>query len=107
VRDIVLAASDITGFTVNEIIGQSRVRDLVHTRQIVCLLAREMTGRSFPAIGAVIGDRHHTSIMAAVRTAGARRRTDIQVAALCRLIAHDAIGHAAARGATFTSRAVQ
>jgi chromosomal replication initiation ATPase DnaA len=66
-----------------------------------------MTGRSFPAIGAVIGDRHHTSIIAAARTAGARRRADFQVAALCRLIANDAIAQATARSAAYTTRLVQ
>lgn len=61
VRDIVRAASFVSGFTANEITGQRRFAPLVRIRQAVCLVAREQ-GYSYPQIARTM-DRDHTTIM--------------------------------------------
>ncbi|HTV12004.1 MAG TPA: chromosomal replication initiator protein DnaA [Acidimicrobiales bacterium] len=61
--DILEQTAKMFGFTVEELIGASRRRPLVVARQIAVYLFRELTDYSYPAIGAVMGDRDHTTIM--------------------------------------------
>jgi chromosomal replication initiator protein len=50
-----------------DIIGNRRNHPVVQARQISILLCRELLGFSFPALGAVFGDKHHTTIFYAYK----------------------------------------
>jgi chromosomal replication initiator protein len=57
--------------SVEDLEGDSRERRVVCARQIAIYLARELTERSFPALGAIFGGRDHSTIMHAYRKAKA------------------------------------
>lgn len=48
---------------IDEIKGQSRKAPITHARHVAVYLARELTGDSWKHLGAVFGDRDHTSMM--------------------------------------------
>lgn len=50
-----------------DILGQSRKKELVKSRQIVMYLLREEVQLSFPSIGQELGNRDHTTVMHACR----------------------------------------
>lgn len=47
--------------------SESRYRDLVTVRQIYCFVAKSMTNHTLREIGALIGDRDHTTIISSIR----------------------------------------
>ena len=54
-------------FSIEELCGTNRSRDLVLARQIAMYLCRELTDMSLPKIGADFGGRDHTTVMHADR----------------------------------------
>lgn len=54
-------------FTIDEICGTNRSRNLVLARQIAMYLCRELTDMSLPKIGQEFGGRDHTTVMHADR----------------------------------------
>jgi chromosomal replication initiator protein len=69
-----ITASTIMGITaeyfavsVDDLVGPSRSRALVHARQMAMYLCRELTDLSLPRIGEKFGDRDHTTVMHAER----------------------------------------
>ncbi len=54
-------------FTIEELCGPNRTRNLVLARQIAMYLCRELTEMSLPQIGAEFGGRDHTTVMHAER----------------------------------------
>ncbi|MFZ4583817.1 MAG: chromosomal replication initiator protein DnaA [Acidimicrobiia bacterium] len=54
------------GWTVEDLIGKSRRRPLVTSRQICMYVFRELTDYSYPRIAEVFGGRDHTTVMHAV-----------------------------------------
>lgn len=54
-------------FSIDELCGTSRSRNLVLARQIAMYLCRELTEMSLPKIGQEFGDRDHTTVMHADR----------------------------------------
>lgn len=63
---IMNACSNMFGVSVEEIMGASRMRQLVTARHIAMYVMREMTELSFPAIATEFGDRDHTTVIHAV-----------------------------------------
>ena len=51
------------GMGVDELIGRGRSARVAMQRQIVMYLMREETGASLPQVGAMLGDRDHTTII--------------------------------------------
>jgi len=50
-------------YSIDELCGPSRSRNLVNARQIAMYLCRELTDLSLPAIGREFGGRDHTTVM--------------------------------------------
>ena len=48
-------------------VGPKRKRKISHPRFMAMTLAREVTGRSLPAIGFYFGGRDHTTVLHAIR----------------------------------------
>lgn len=62
---ILVLVADAFDLTVDDLTGQSRAGDVTPARSVACWLLR-LEDMSYPQIGEVMGNRHHTSIMAAV-----------------------------------------
>lgn len=66
VRGLIGHAAAVFGVAVDEIVGRSRKRRVVRPRQAVAWVAREVTSRSFPEIGRLLGNRDHSTVIHAV-----------------------------------------
>ena len=55
------------GLTPTDLTGVSRKYNIVLARQFAMLLCRELTGSSYPALGAAFGGKDHTTAMYAVK----------------------------------------
>lgn len=49
--------------TLAEMKSKSRKREFAYPRQLAMYLSRQLTGRSYPAIAQLMGDRDHTTIL--------------------------------------------
>lgn len=121
VRLIVMAAAAAFEITENELRAFRRRGDSFRARAAACLLAREMTGKSYPQVGRSLGHRDHTTIMHAEERAEQMRRDDPDFAVryeaakmavktvanskLAELIREDAASEVAARICTNPSQA--
>jgi chromosomal replication initiator protein len=75
---IMAVVADFFGITVEDLVGPSRSRALVHARQIAMYLCRELTDLSLPRIGEKFGGRDHTTVMHGerqIKTQMAEKRT--------------------------------
>lgn len=59
-----------------ELFGCRRLKQICHVRHIGYWLAKQITGKSLPYIGAKFGGRDHTSIMHGARKIEIKRQTD-------------------------------
>ena len=65
-RIILETTAEMFGTTVEDLVGKSRSRPLVTSRQISMYVFRQMTDFSYPAIGREFGGRDHTTVIHAV-----------------------------------------
>ena len=65
--DILFAVSAHYGVSVTDLKSQRRHKRLILPRHVFCYLAATATRKSLPQIGAVLGDRDHTTVLHAVR----------------------------------------
>jgi len=75
---IMAVVADFFGITVEDLVGPSRSRALVHARKIAMYLCRELTDLSLPRIGEKFGGRDHTTVMHGerqIKTQMAEKRT--------------------------------
>lgn len=61
--DVLAVLATYFGFSKREIESPTRRQDIVRARHMIMYLLREYGGMSFPAIGRLIGDRDHTTVM--------------------------------------------
>lgn len=61
--EVLAATATVSGYTVEQLIGQSRRAPLVAYRHVAMWVCREVCAMSYPEIGAAFGGRHHTTIM--------------------------------------------
>jgi chromosomal replication initiator protein len=66
-QEVIEAVSRYYSVSVNEIVGESRVREILIPRQIAMYIGRNRLGVSFVHIGEIFGNRDHTTVMNAVR----------------------------------------
>jgi chromosomal replication initiation ATPase DnaA len=64
---IIDAAAQAHGWTRADLLGPWRSPSVVWARHLAMYLVRSRTSLSLPAIGRLFGDRHHTTILNAVR----------------------------------------
>lgn len=67
VASIMTTTSEYFNFSIDDLAGVSRSRDLVMARQIAMYLCRELTDLSLPKIGQAFGGRDHTTVIHANR----------------------------------------
>ena len=64
---VMAVTAEYFSVSMEDLCGQSRSRTLVNARQMAMYLCRELTEMSLPKIGAVFGNRDHTTVMHAER----------------------------------------
>ncbi len=62
VRELLIAASKVSGIGVFDLISPRREKRICHARQAVMVMARKYTTLSFPQIGRHLGGRDHSTI---------------------------------------------
>lgn len=67
VIDILCAAGNHFGIKKMDLLSNRRARGLVRARQVVMFLSKEMTTRSLPEIGRLLGGKDHTTVLHGVR----------------------------------------
>lgn len=76
-RAIMQGVAQFHGLPVSALTGQKRERHIVWPRQEACWALRGLTRLSLPAIGRLMGNRDHTTVMASIAAVERRRATDI------------------------------
>ena len=69
VRDVIRAAADLAGCTMEEMISLKRNHAVAAWRKAAYCVARSKTRRSFPFIASQFGGRDHTTIMYGIKHA--------------------------------------
>ena len=70
VRQVQEAVADYYGFSLGELLGRSRARQLTAPRHLAMYLAKEITAASLPALGEAFR-RDHTTVLYALRKVSA------------------------------------
>ncbi|HEY1190524.1 MAG TPA: helix-turn-helix domain-containing protein [Gemmata sp.] len=79
VSAIVERVAGAFGTSVKELLGPSRLREILRPRQVAMYLARELTGLSLPRLGAAFG-RDHTTVLHACRKVESEIATNLGLA---------------------------
>ena len=74
--DIITSVSDYFQIPATELLGVSRKKEIVFSRQICFLLCKEILKMSFESIGTNFGGKNHTTIMHGIRKLEGLRRKD-------------------------------
>jgi len=69
IRLIIECVSAAFGVSARDIVSPRRSAECLQARRAVYLLARELTTKSYPAIGRAIGDRDHSTVLEGARRA--------------------------------------
>ena len=78
--ELLIAASSVYGVSVSAILGRSRDRATVLARHAVIWTLRNESDLSLSEIGAALGDRDHTTILAAVASIEAKAVKNARIA---------------------------
>lgn len=62
-KQIIEVVSEFYDISKKDIVGPTRIKEVVKARQIVAYLAREKLKKSYPVIGQRLGDRDHTTVL--------------------------------------------
>ena len=69
---IIAAVAAAFGIAPEQLLGSSRTRHVVDARQVAMYVLREVRGLSYPATGAALGGRDHTTVMHGIERVRAR-----------------------------------
>lgn len=67
IRDVQEVVCGRKGLTLREMRSSTRMKRVVHPRQVAIFLARELTDKSYPQLGRDFGGRDHTTCLFAYR----------------------------------------
>lgn len=81
IREIQSAVASHYGLHPDDMTSPCRLPHVSHPRQLAMWLARGMAGQSLPKIARKFGNRHHTTVMYALRQVDERIRTDREICA--------------------------
>lgn len=81
IYEVQAVVAQVCSVTVADFKSATRRRDVSIPRQYAMYLARELTGQSFPQIGRMFGDRHHTTVMFADTKIAEMEAADESIAA--------------------------
>lgn len=84
VGEIVKRVASAFAVSERELLGESRLRNVLRARQVAMYLVRELTGLSLPRIGIAFADRHHTTVLHACQKVESELATDAALAARVR-----------------------
>lgn len=84
---------------VEDLMGNSRRREISRARQVAMYLMRQYTGLSLPKIGQAFGGKDHTTVMYSCDTIAKRRDSDPQLQATLREIDQQLLARSEAHGA--------
>jgi chromosomal replication initiator protein len=77
--EIISSVSKYYGIAKEDILGKNRKKELILPRQISIYLIREMTNKSLPEIGKIMGGKDHTTIMHSQKRIEGFLKTDITI----------------------------
>lgn len=77
--DVQRLVASQAGIRIAELLADDRSQPLAQLRQEAYWLARKLTGRSYPYLGAAFGGRDHTTVRHGVIQIDHRRRTDPEI----------------------------
>jgi chromosomal replication initiator protein len=75
-NDIVKAVARHYDLKITEIKSKSNARQIVIPRQVAMYLCKKLTDLSYPEIGKLFGDKHHSTVMYSVDTVQKKRDAD-------------------------------
>ncbi len=78
-QDVLEKVSTYYSISLQDMMGQSRARQILLPRQIAMYIGKERLGISFVQIGGIFGNRDHTTVMNAVRKIQALMQVDPQL----------------------------
>ncbi len=78
-KRIIAITAQYFGITSDDIIGHRRGAKFVRPRQMACYLLREITHKSFPTIGGILGSRDHTTTLYSYRKIERQIREKIDI----------------------------
>jgi chromosomal replication initiator protein len=84
---IIGAVAEHYGLTVHELKSRTNSHHISGPRQIAWYLCRELTGTSFPALGKMFKDMHHSTVMYGVEKIKTEMTSNAEVAAAIRSLA--------------------
>ena len=79
VDNIKQTVADYFRITVADIDSKARPRNIAHPRMLAMVLARELTGQSYPSLGRQFGDRDHTTVINAKKKIQKLCEKDVQM----------------------------
>lgn len=74
--DVLRAVSKHYGMSIANIISERRTKNITRPRMVAMYLCRELTPRSYPQIGRMMGNRDHTTVMHGAQKIASRIATD-------------------------------
>jgi len=77
--EIIKAVARHYNLKVNEIKSKSNAQQIVYPRKLAMYLLRNISELSFPEIGKLFNDKHHSTVMYAVRDIEDRREKDVDL----------------------------
>ena len=79
VENIQKTAAEYYKIRLSDLSSKGRSRSIARPRQVAMSLAKELTSKSFPEIGAAFGGRDHTTVIHATRKVAELRESDASV----------------------------
>ncbi len=78
-QEVMEAVSRYYSVSIQDMMGASRVREILHPRQVAMLIGKKHLNMSYVRLGEVFGGRDHTTVMNALKKIDSRQHNDPQL----------------------------